>query len=119
MTHLQTLRNATRMAFLAMLWFALALVAAAVSPWLHANPGMVICSASGTHVQAVDSDGAPASQIGLHCPLCLSTLASAPPAFRPVGPFPMPGHAVPGFDAGVIATAVTVTPPPRAPPIFS
>ena len=119
MTPLQTLRNATRMAFLAMLWFALTLAAAVVTPWLNAPTGMVICSAGGTRMQPIEPDGTPVAQSGLHCPLCLSTLAAAPPAFQRIEPILKPGHAAPRFGAGLMAVAVTVRPPPRGPPIYS
>ncbi|QXL84255.1 hypothetical protein [Comamonas sp. NLF-1-9] len=111
-------RSATRLSGrVLLLWFALALGAAAAAPVLQPAPAQDICtSAPGWSADGPDTGSAPAGHTHLNCPLCLPVLP--PPAAWTGLPCaaPLAGHWL-----GPAATTLTAghaldVPPARGPP---
>lgn len=119
MTPMERLRQSSRPAILALVWFALTQAVAVAAPLLSSGNTQVICSAAGATLVPTDDDSSQASHARLHCPLCLTHLAAAPPPSpQTVALLPIE-QAVPGLPAGVVRALGTVTPPQRAPPGIS
>lgn len=119
MTALHSLRHATRLTVMVLVWFVLTLAAAVAAPLLTNSPERVICSANGHYVQTSDQNSDPTEQARLHCPLCLVHISAAPPTATPdtlVLPLAQP---LPSPLVGVLISVSTIIPPARAPPVFS
>ena len=115
MSTLQSLRNATLLARLVLVWLVLVTGVAIAAPLAQPKTFALVCSGAGVMqllVNPGDGGEAPASAT-LDCPLCAS-VAAPPPVVRSCAqPAPprvvTPRRATPG-----------ATPPPaRAPPTFS
>jgi len=106
-----------------LVWFVMALGAAAASPLVAPRGMELVCSGSGTGgarlvVMTVDGLVA-ADSTGLDCPLCLA--ANTPPTAAPAA---APAAAAPAFQprfypSGSASAGVALSPPARAPPLFN
>ncbi|GKS77479.1 DUF2946 family protein [Acidovorax sp. SUPP950] len=118
--------NALRTPFLTarwvLAWFALALGVAAVSPLVHPQSLMVVCSAAGVFQLVAQDDGTAPDGGGLHtldCALCLPG-GAPPPVLRVRAAPPQPlAHAVQPVAAARIAALVGAPLPARGPPFVS
>lgn len=119
MSPLQSLRQSSRLAWLALAWFGLTLAAAVAAPAIRPVQSMVICSAAGHYLQPLDADDAGVEHSRLHCPLCLTHVSAAPPPSPTHATVQPQAQALPRLDAGIRVAAGTVTPLPRAPPALS
>ena len=119
---LRTAHNLTR---LLLVWFALYLGAAAVSPLLspaNAASTIAVCTASGmvaVHLQQGDGPAQGSASAGMHCPLCApggAPPASAPPVRPQRAELPV---FRPLYDLPWSPRALAAAPfPARGPPLF-
>ncbi|MFT3717556.1 DUF2946 family protein [Pseudorhodoferax sp.] len=103
----------------ALLWFGLALLAAAASPLVHPQAMELVCSAGGSVKLLVHTDDG-VQEMGashLDCAACLPAGGAppAPAALRWPPPAP-PGHALRPIVAARTASAAAAPLPARGPP---
>ena len=114
-------RSCRAFARFVLVWFALALGAAAASPLVRTADQQLVCTAAGGFkLVGVDDGGAPRVTNGLQdCPLCV--LAGAPPQRLALTvPLPAPAAALLAALPPVSDAARTAPPlPPRGPPAIS
>lgn len=118
---MQKLRNAHRIARLALIWFVLSLGVAIASPAVHPQSIQLVCTGTGAMqllVTGVDGSTEP-KQHTLECPLCASI--AAPPAAVPsfAGSLVAPGQLFSEGDCGVLVSVNSAPPQARAPPLHS
>ena len=117
---MQSLRHATQIIRLVLVWFALSVGVAVASPVLNPKSMDVVCTGTGVMKLVVQGDDDSAASVKtMDCPLCTS-ITAPPPEFNTSLTQPSPlAHAVQPIAAAHIA-AVTAPPlPSRGPPAFS
>ena len=121
MSTLQSIRNATLLARLVLVWLVLVTGVAIASPLAQPKSFALVCSGAGVMqllVNPGDGGEVPAGAT-LDCPLCAS-VAAPPPVVRSCAqPAPAQALAQPGVVTPRRATPGAAPPPARAPPTFS
>ncbi|HSI54715.1 MAG: hypothetical protein ACAH21_05160 [Ramlibacter sp.] len=115
---MQRLRQATVLARLVLVWFALAIGVAVAAPLVHPQDLQLVCSAGGTvKLIAQDADsGQPSSVHTLDCPLC-ATMAAPPPFIEQAHALAAVTALAAGLVSSVRIAALTSPPlPARGPP---
>ena len=118
---MQKLRNAHRIARLALVWFVLSLGIAIASPAVHPQSMQLVCTGAGAMqllVTGVVSSTEP-TQHTLECPLCASIAAPPPAAPSFAGSLIVPKQLLSEAARGVLVSATTAPPQARAPPLNS
>ena len=121
MSTLQSLRNATLLARLVLVWLVLVTGVAIASPLAKPKTLALVCSGAGMMQLLVDpGDGgeAPANAT-LDCPLCASVAAPPPVIKHHTGLAPTQAHAVSLRPASVATTQSAAPLPARGPPSAS
>jgi hypothetical protein len=121
MSTLQSLRNATLLARLVLVWLVLVTGVAIAAPLAQPKTFALVCSGAGVMqllVNPGDGGEAPASAT-LDCPLCASVAAPPPVARSCAQPAPAQALAQPGVVTPLRATPGAAPPPARAPPTVS
>jgi hypothetical protein len=122
MQALQHLRNATWIARLVLVWFALSMGAAVASPLVNPQATELICSGSGVmKVLVKNADGSSTEVVSrmADCPLCASVSAPPPAAQVVTEPLQPLGFVLQSIPAAHIAALTAAPPPARGPPAFS
>lgn len=118
---MQKLRNAHRIARLALIWFVLSLGVAIASPAVHPQSIQLVCNGTGAMqllVTGVDGSTEP-MQHSLECPLCASIAAPPPTAPSFAGSLVVQGQLLSEGAYGVLVSATAAPPQARAPPLNS
>ena len=119
---LQRLRHANLLARFMLVWFAMSVAVAVVSPWVSPQSTELICSGSGVMKMLVKNADGSSTEVAspmLDCPLC-ATVSAPPPAAQTVALPAQPlGHALQPIPAAHIAARTNAPPPARGPPTFS
>ena len=115
---MQTLRNATHIARLVLVWFVVSMGVAIASPMVKPQEMQLICTGSGSIkvVTTGDNDASVHSSHSLDCPLCANV--SAPPPATPAVLAHAPQRSLKIAEARhVVPPLRAATPPPaRGPP---
>ena len=114
------LRAARHLARLVLAWFVLFVGVATAAPFLEGADLAGLCSASASQPAGSGdpADGLPGH--GLHCPLCLPTIAPPPPLLAPaIAPAPLPPYVLQPIAAARIAALAAAPLPARGPPSFA
>jgi len=118
MLPLQSLRNATLLARLVLVWLVLLTGVAIASPMVKPKSFALVCSSAGVMqllVNPGDGGEVPAGAT-LDCPLCASVAAPPPVISNQTGLAPTQTHGVSLRPALVVTTQSAAPPPARGPP---
>lgn len=116
---MQTLRNASSLARLVVVWFALFMAAAVASPLVNPVGAELVCSAGGAMkviVKGAPGQNGNAKSMALDCPLCASIAAPPPAIARLPESLPACAHALQGIPAARIVARTAGPLPARGPP---
>lgn len=115
---MQTLRHATLLARLVLLWFVVSLGVAIASPLVKPQAMQLVCSGSGAmKVIVAGADGkAPATSHTLDCPLCASISAPPPLEIRAFAAAAPLAFEVPLATSDAVFFLRAAPPPARGPP---
>ncbi len=118
---LQSLRNATLLARLVLVGWALVTGVAIASPLVKPDSLALVCSGTGVMqlLSSSDDGGEAASRHTLDCPLCLVLIVPPPMARAGLAPSPADTLVLPTDLAPCRPSLGAVPPPARAPPALS
>ena len=115
---MQRLRQASFLARLVLVWFALAIGVAVASPVVKPQAAQLVCSGSGAMQLVIPAgdDGQPPTTHTFDCPLCAAV--APPPPVLDSGSFLQPlGHVLQPIPAARLAARTAAALPARGPPL--
>ena len=118
---MQTLRNARWITRLVLVWFALFIGAAVVSPMVKPVQGQMVCSAMGGMKMVMDSEDGqpPQASASMDCPLCAPVTPPPAPQAQTLEPPSALAHVLQTIPSAHLAGLTGAPLPPRGPPTLN
>lgn len=114
---MQFLRNARQLVYYTLVWFALSIGVAGLSPLVNAQDLQLVCSSAGVmkFVASGDADAA-STGLKLDCPLCLGVVAPPPVSTLSLVSYESLVYALPRYASNHLILASAASLPARGPP---